>query len=408
MRILIAWELGGNYGHLARCLPIAEGLRRRGHEVVFAVRDTRTAAELSAPAGMAFVQAPLVRAKTGLARPPASYAEILLGAGYADATGLYGAVRAWCGLLRLGRVEAVLADHAPTALLAAHISGVPHLAIGNGFAVPPTVSPPPSIRPWEAVPETRLKQAGRAVDAAIAAVAVGFGYRGAVALRDLFGSQDILDTFAELDPYPARKAGKYIGPIYSLSGTKAVPWQEADGRKIVAYLRPDLPGFAALMAALDEVDAEKFCVIPGLRPSQARSLAGPRMRIALEPVALDLLLHRADLVVSYGGNGTTAQALLAGKPLLLVPRLVEQYLGCRAIGGLGAGILLEGDRSRDAFTDGLNAILTDACFAACARRFADNHAGFSPAAAVAQAIAAIEACVDNAGRPEKMNETEHT
>ena len=38
-RIFIAWELGGGMGHIQRLYPVAKGLRARGHEVVFAVRD---------------------------------------------------------------------------------------------------------------------------------------------------------------------------------------------------------------------------------------------------------------------------------------------------------------------------------------------------------------------------------
>ncbi len=38
-RFLFAWELGGDYGHFARLLPVALALRARGHDVVFAVRD---------------------------------------------------------------------------------------------------------------------------------------------------------------------------------------------------------------------------------------------------------------------------------------------------------------------------------------------------------------------------------
>lgn len=47
-RVLIAWELGSNHGHLATCLRVAAALSPR-HEVVFAVRDVRAAAELLAP-----------------------------------------------------------------------------------------------------------------------------------------------------------------------------------------------------------------------------------------------------------------------------------------------------------------------------------------------------------------------
>lgn len=35
-RILIAWELGEAFGHLARCLRLAQGLRQRGHTIVLA------------------------------------------------------------------------------------------------------------------------------------------------------------------------------------------------------------------------------------------------------------------------------------------------------------------------------------------------------------------------------------
>ena len=38
-RILIAWELGANLGHLLRQLMIARELRRRDHQVLFACRD---------------------------------------------------------------------------------------------------------------------------------------------------------------------------------------------------------------------------------------------------------------------------------------------------------------------------------------------------------------------------------
>ena len=36
-RVLLAWELGGNYGHLVALRALACELRRRGHECVFAV-----------------------------------------------------------------------------------------------------------------------------------------------------------------------------------------------------------------------------------------------------------------------------------------------------------------------------------------------------------------------------------
>lgn len=50
-RILFAWELGANLGHLARDIPVAEQLRKLGHDVTFAARDLRVAQEMLAPRG---------------------------------------------------------------------------------------------------------------------------------------------------------------------------------------------------------------------------------------------------------------------------------------------------------------------------------------------------------------------
>jgi hypothetical protein len=45
-RIFVSWELGANFGHLTRLMPITEQLRQLGHELFFAVRDTEIAAAL--------------------------------------------------------------------------------------------------------------------------------------------------------------------------------------------------------------------------------------------------------------------------------------------------------------------------------------------------------------------------
>jgi UDP:flavonoid glycosyltransferase YjiC (YdhE family) len=38
-RILLAWELGGDYGHLMSFLTLAREFARRGHEPIFALRE---------------------------------------------------------------------------------------------------------------------------------------------------------------------------------------------------------------------------------------------------------------------------------------------------------------------------------------------------------------------------------
>ena len=93
-RYLFAWELGGDYGHLARLLPVALELRSRGHEVVFAVRDLMGAEKLLTPHGIRTYQAPLWLRKVTKLPDAITYSELLMRFGYLNATALTGICRA--------------------------------------------------------------------------------------------------------------------------------------------------------------------------------------------------------------------------------------------------------------------------------------------------------------------------
>jgi hypothetical protein len=58
-RVLMAWELGANMGHLDRMLLTARVLRRRGHEVVFALKDLSRAHGRVVGEGFAVMQSPI-------------------------------------------------------------------------------------------------------------------------------------------------------------------------------------------------------------------------------------------------------------------------------------------------------------------------------------------------------------
>ena len=56
-RILFAWELGANLGHLGALVTLAKALRSRGHEAMFAVRDLAASATVAAPESLVGVGA---------------------------------------------------------------------------------------------------------------------------------------------------------------------------------------------------------------------------------------------------------------------------------------------------------------------------------------------------------------
>ncbi|THG77813.1 glycosyltransferase family 1 protein [Pseudomonas sp. A-1] len=319
-----------------------------------------------------------------------NYADVLRVSGFADVRDVAARLNAWQGLFSLVRPDVLVADHAPTALLAAQLAEIPRLSIGNGFVIPPAVHPWPSIRSWEPVSDQALATAETSLDCVLDAAQKSLGHTRAVRVRNLFGEYDILDTFAELDHYGARPNGRYVGPIVSVPHALRVSWQSREGPKVLAYLRPAVPGFAAILQALVRLDAEVLCVAPGMSPEAAKRCATRRLRIALAPVDLPPLLEHADLALGYGNGGFSTQALLAGVPLAMRPRHVEQALFAHRVEALGAGKLLVGRIDADSVTASLQELLDKRQYRQAAQTFQSTHRYFSPEQAVEQSLSLIE------------------
>lgn len=386
---LFAWELGANYGHLVRDRQVAERLRACGNNVFFAVRDTRIATEILAPYSFEFIQSPLPQSQARLDRAPANYAELLLAEGWGDRLLLLGQVRAWLSLFALIKPDMIIADHAPTALLAAHIAGLNCVAFGSGFEIPPSITPMPSIRPWESIPRSKLEQSEKLVLGRANAVSLELGGKQLARLLDIFPEKQVLATFRELDHYGPRENVTYTGSIHGIGFAEKLTWKNSGGPKIVAYLRIDQKATEATLAALADAGEETICIVPGLYQDQILKFASPCLSIYSRPQALDLLLTSADVMITYGGSGSIAEALLAGVPMILIPGMIEQYLGGRAVETLGAGILLGEARDKNAILAAVRRILSDTTFRREAKSFSEKYRSYTPARSVALATEVI-------------------
>ena len=199
--ILYAWELGADYGHVNRFLPLAERLCERGHQVVLAVKALSRIETLSGTGAFDVVQAPVWLPQIiGLPEPQVCYADILLRSGYLHRDGLLGLVKGWRNLHTLIKPQLLIADHAPTALLASHGLGVPRVLYGSGFFSPPRTTPLPSMRPWQQVPAQRLVDSERAALLMINQVLTDFDLQGLDNLAQLFDvDEDFLMSPEEFD-----------------------------------------------------------------------------------------------------------------------------------------------------------------------------------------------------------------
>ncbi|HQX08457.1 MAG TPA: hypothetical protein PKZ19_16820, partial [Zoogloea sp.] len=99
--IALIWELGSDYGHIGRFLPIALELKARGHRPVMILRDISRADEMLGRHGIEYLQAPLWLPPVQGLPPPINFTESLFLFGFLQPGGLLSVLRAWRALLAL-------------------------------------------------------------------------------------------------------------------------------------------------------------------------------------------------------------------------------------------------------------------------------------------------------------------
>lgn len=346
---------------------------------MFASRNLADAVKLLGPKGYQVLQAPRLLRQTTKDRP-ASYAQILLANGYHGEL-LNKLVHAWRLVISEVDANVVVANHAPTAVLAARCMGLPTVATCIGFELPP--DDPQTFRVWEQQDQARIFESeARALDA-INSVLASFRRTPITGLAELFSTATVLmTTFAELDHYGPRRL-EYIGPVSELpaAGQTSVPLK---ANEIFGYLRKSVPNLRAILDALEVLPEHSLCVIPGDKSSDWRG----RLSITNVPQDIDVVMRSARLVVTYG-TGTLHDALLAGRPLLLCPQNAEQYLAARRVIEMGAGLLLPPRLDSWSIKDVLRLLLDQPKFTDAAANFSAKRKSYSKDAAVNRVVDSI-------------------
>ncbi len=374
-RILFCWELGGGLGHLYPLIPLYLELRNRGHEVLWAVPPGANAEDLRMQYGLSMLRAPRWE------RPPASlplsvnYSDNLIRNGYGCAGGLEVRLKGWRALVDVCRPDLVVADHAPSALLAAMAMGVPRVAIGTGYCVPPLTRPMPGLQPWFDLPESLLAQKERKLLETVNPVLEQVGWAPLSSVADIFlGAESLLCTYPELDHYANRSGISYQGPIiHSAEGVK--PLWPSDGRENVflsmaSYNR----SFRPVIDMLGEMDLPVLAFIHGIADRDCHALERRNLRITCRPVDLRDVGNRCFLAVTHGGFNTSALMLLAGVPLLICPQQLEQTVLAHRIAGQGLCLMVNPYGPRPDLRSKMEAILSSEEIAGRVRALADRYA----------------------------------
>ncbi|WP_310383521.1 glycosyltransferase [Roseateles sp.] len=297
--------------------------------------------------------------------PPCSYVELLFHAGYLDARRLLSLVQAWRNLFASIQPQLLLADHAPTAQLAARtLGGMATAVMGTGFFIPPAVAPLPSFREWERVDPARLAQTEARALATCNALLAQFEAAPLTALHDLVAAdQQFLLTWPELDHYgaadggsPGRQHAQYWGPLPARDQDGPAVWPvlpmtatatEPDRPRLFAYLKGEYGGVERVLQCLRAGPWLSLVHVTGLRPDMRQRFTHANLAFSDGPVAMAAALSQAQAVLCHAGSGTVCSALQAGVPVLMLPMHAEQLLFARRVKAAQAGhYVLEADLAK--------------------------------------------------------------
>ena len=388
--VLFAWELGGGLGHIGRMLPLAQSLADRGHRVVFVLRELGQSAPIFANRPFMVLQAPIWLGQLRNLPNSATYAEILFRQGFLAPEQLAGLVRSWRHLMDLVRPDLMIADYAPTALLAARALAFPVATYGSGFFAPPRTSPIPPFRTWEPIAATRVVESERTALGSINRVQEMLGGKPLDRLADLFDvAENFLCTVPELDHYPQRQDARYWNPVFGDIQGAPAQWPAGEGRRVYAYLKPEHPGTTLLLDLLRAGNFRSLVYYPRVGTAPMPHGDAKNMVLSSRPLDITSLVKEADLAICHAGVDTVYKCLLAGVPQLCLPMHAEQYITAMNVERLGAGINIPADFKAPRFERALDKLANDPGPRLGAEAFAKKYADQNPDADLA---ALVERC----------------
>lgn len=331
--MLLAWELGEGLGHLPPLKAIALALKPLGVRPVFALRETQHAGPALREVGAEIYVAPHWAKPAKPHFKSGSFADILGANGYSTGEHATGMIGAWDQLFDRVRPDAVVCEHAPSAMLSAH-GRIPVALVGSGFVVPPADDARfPPYTPGIGAPEGQdvvlesisfaLRRLGRAAPATLTA-AFKADFRGVY-------------SFPLIDCYRSVRRERVLGPIEPQPPLVPLP----DRPRLFVYSTLDFARIDALIQCLMDIGPEASVYLRGNPGPRAAILRSRGVEVFDKPQSFAQIMPRASVVFSHAGSGFTNAALASGRPHITFPRHFEAKASAMGLEQAGCGIRLE-------------------------------------------------------------------
>ena len=347
--IVFCWELGGGFGHLLQFRALASALAKAGHHVHICSRDLASAADIFGREDrIALWQAPhTIRLPRNQIASPLLFAHILHNTGWDSAEHLGALCMAWRNVFQAVRPDLVVVDHSPSALFVARALGIKRIVLGSGFCVPPDVCPLRLPRPASGVEASRLQADEDSLVTRCNELLKDWSAPALDRLGQLFSDVDetFLMTFPELDHYAGRVSDSYRGPVNGEGG--APPhWPSSAGPRVYAYLK-NFPELSLVLQALRELMLPTVVYCPDVPADLKKKHASTTLHIETHRLDASRCAADCDIAITHAGHGITSTLLMAGRPMLCLPLVMEQDMMATNVQDRGLGIRL-GPKDRHA------------------------------------------------------------
>jgi hypothetical protein len=396
-RILLANEFGAGRGHLVTLTRLAQAfgppftfdaaLCEREHE-----RELRS---LNATVfnGSRLVYQPARRTGPD-AVPTATWGEYLGDLGFDQVSRLRELIVWWRQVLQERRVSLVLADYAPLALMAARSLGIPTIATGQGYGLPPADMPEfPVLDPERS---QRLHDE-RVLLANVNAVASDIGLPALRGLPEVYRADlTLVNTLPLLDPYARWRKEPCMAPLTDIGSVLA-----QDGDEVFVYFSTREFENPAVLEALATLPLPRRGFFPALPAGVAERLSASGMVLESAPVSADDIARRSRLILNAGQHGILSLGLFAGLAQVCLPQHQEQLHHARCAEAAGvARVVGNGPDAKAALYDTVMAAYSDAGLALHARALARSlreGLGDWPSQQLARAVAPLRQALLSAG-----------
>jgi hypothetical protein len=358
--------------------------------VFLASRNVVAAGELFADLPVGLFAAPFLPGTPSYAVSPVrSFVDILHNVGFGSRSDLAALASAWESIYKAVRPDATVFDHSPAALAASYAFSMRRILLGTGFSCPPPGRETEDLRIW--LRDRRKASNPSAVLENLNDLRESQKLPPWESVGSLFADADatLLATFAELDHFGAREFGRYIGVFPFPCG--AMPhWPGNSPPRAFAYLKPHTL-VEGVVAELTRLQVATILYTGSDDAESARRYTTNRVHVASGILDLKIAMSQADFAILNGTHATTAAALLAGKPTVHFPLVLEQWVLAERVAALGAGLVVPANRPQ-LLPESLRRAVEGERRAG-AEAFATKYADFEPQSSVATAVEAIERAI---------------